>query len=90
MLPEYVTGVRFRTALEGFLNCTLTVADWPGARLAMAGTVMYGVLERLAVAFVSVTPTGVPKKTICNGPLTALLLIFLTVTVPLNVWLNRL
>ena len=45
---------------EGVLNWTLTVADWPGARLATAGTVMYGVPDRSPVAFTSVTLAGVP------------------------------
>jgi hypothetical protein len=79
-----------RVAFDGFLNWTLTVTDWAGARLAMAGTVRYGVPERLAVAFTSVTVAGVPKKTICKGPLIALPLIFERVTVPLKVWLTRL
>ena len=78
------------TAFEGFLNCTLTVADCPGARVATAGTVRYGVPERLPLAFTSVTPAGIPKKTICKAPLIALLLILLMVTVPLKVWLTRL
>jgi len=51
----------------------------------MAGAVIYGVPERLLVAFASVTPDGIPKKTTCNGPLIALPLIFVRVTVPLNV-----
>jgi len=72
-------------AFDGFVSCTLTVDDWPGARLATAGTVRYGVPERLPVAFTSVTPVGIPVKRICKGPLIALLLIFVRVTVPLNV-----
>ena len=76
--------------LEGFLNCTLTVTDWPGARLAMVGTVRYGVPERLAVAFTSVTLAGIPVKRICKGPLIVLLLTFLMVTVPLKVWFTLL
>ena len=56
----------------------------------MAGSVKYGVPERLPVEFISVTPDGIPKNTIFNGPLIAVLLILLMLTVPLKVWLTRL
>ena len=78
-------------AFDGFLNCTLTVADWLGASVETAGTVRYGVVpKRLLVAFATVTPAGRPMKRICSGPLIALPLIFVRVTVPLKVWLTRL
>ena len=51
-------------AFEGLLNCTLLVTGWPGARPATAGTVRYGVPERLLVAFTSVTPAVIPVKRI--------------------------
>jgi len=72
-------------AFAGFLNCTVTVTDWPGARLETAGSVRYGVPERLLVELTSVTPGGIPMKRICKGPPNALALVFLTVTVPLKV-----
>ena len=48
----------------GFLNCTKTVADSPGARLVTAGTVMYGDALNVPVAFNKVTPSGNEVKTI--------------------------
>ena len=72
-------------AFEVFLNCTLRVTDWPCERPATAGIVMYGVPERLPVAFTSVTLVGIPKHTICNGPLISLPLILVIVTVLLKV-----
>ena len=77
-------------AFEGFLNCTLTVTDWPGARPVAAGIVMYGVVETLPVAFTRLTLVGTPKKSTCNGPPIAVVPIFFKVTVPMKVWLTRL
>ena len=37
-------------AFEGFLNCTIAVTAWLGARLAV-GNVRYGVPAKLPVAF---------------------------------------
>ena len=77
-------------ALDGFENCTATVIDWPGATPAGAGTVTYGVPERLLVAFTSVTVAGKPKNTTCSGPLIGALLMLVMVTVPVKVLLTRL
>ena len=82
-------GVALMVTFDGFLNCTLTVADWPGARLATE-TVTYGAPDTLPEAFTSVTPDGIPLNTIWKGPAIGLLLMFLMVTVPLKVWLTRL
>ena len=72
-------------AFERFLNCTFTEADWPGARVTMPGTVTYDHPPKLLVAFVSVTPAVSESKTIWNGPVIVLPLIFVIVTVPLKV-----
>jgi len=82
--------VKLIVAFEGSLNCTPTVADSPGARLAMPGTVRYGVPESALVAFASVTPDLRPMKSICKGPLMLPPRIFLMVTVPLKVLVTRL
>ena len=70
---------------EGFLNWTLTVTDWPGERLAAAGTVMNGLLKKVPVELGTVTPLGSAMKRIWNGPLMELPLVFVIVSVPLNV-----
>ena len=72
-------------AWDGFLNCTGTVIDAPDARPSAAETVKYRVPKRSPAAFASVTPVGIPVNSICNGPPIWLLVIFVKVTVPLNV-----
>jgi hypothetical protein len=85
--------VKLIVVKKGLSNCTLTVADWPGARLATPptmGIVRYGDPEKSPVAFASVTPAVSPVKTIWKGPLIAPLLMFVMVTVPLKVRVTRL
>ena len=74
---------------DGLLNCTFTIADWLGARLA-AGTVRKGLPPKVPVAFTSVTPLVSDVNTIWNGPLIVDPLILVRVTVPLNVLVTRL
>jgi hypothetical protein len=76
--------------LEGFFNCKLTVTELPDARPDTAGTVTYGMSLNVFVAFTRVTPAGSDVKTICRGPLIVVTPMFLTVSVPLKVWLTRL
>jgi hypothetical protein len=63
-------------AFEGSLNCTFRVAESPGARLFSPVTVMYGLPEKLPLAFKRVTPLVSPDNTISNGPAIVLALVF--------------
>ncbi len=91
-LPEYVMGVKLILAIAGSLNCTLMVADWPGASVEMPGAVRNGDPLKLPVAPTNVTPLVSELNTIWNGPLivTLVVVVFVMVTVPLNVRVARL
>jgi hypothetical protein len=78
------------TPNDGFLNCTVKVADSPGARLDTPGTVEYGNPPKLPVPFANVTPLVSPTRTTWKGPLIVAVLTFVMVIVPLNVWFTRL
>jgi hypothetical protein len=75
-----MTGVKLIFADDGLLNCTLTVADWPGARLAAAGTVRKGLPPNVPVGLTSATPLVNDVNTIWNGPLIAEPLILVMAT----------
>ena len=66
------------------------MADWPAAKLAMEGSVMYGLPLKLPVGFTSVTPEGRPVSTRLKGPEIVPEPTFLMVTIPLNILLTRL
>lgn len=75
---------------DGLLNCTLTLTDWPGARLPAPGTAMKGVPALVPVAFDRVTPVGKFVSSTRTGPVIAWLPVLVTINLPLNVPFTRL
>jgi len=75
---------------EGSWNCALAEADWPGAKVAMDGTVRKGDPPKELVAFARVSPDVNESKTIWIGPAVAVALRFVIVKVPSKVWFTRL
>ena len=74
-----MTGVKLIFTFDGSLNCALTVADWPGAKLFAFGTVRNGLPLNVPIAFASVTPLGNEVNRIWKGPLRVVVLMFVRV-----------
>jgi hypothetical protein len=75
------------TELEGFVKWTVMEADWPAVR--PTGMAM-NPEPTFEVGLASVTPGGRLVKPTWSGPAIAELLMLVTVTVPLKVWVTRL